>query len=249
VEEVPTLSVLIPTLCSRSKLLTRLRTQLDDQIASLAAPSAVEVLILPDEGELSIGRKRNDLIAAASGDFVVFIDDDDRVAADYLARILRAIRSDPSVDCIGHKGTLVFRNGQTRMFVHSICHRHWGFESDIYVRPPADISPIRRTIANRYLFEDVSYSEDIDWTARMVVDGVLRTEVFIDAPIYIYETRRRYAYQWLLDRSQRLRRFLRLEFAQRLSVKRRFSDPTGGIIDNKINVPPRDQSPTDRCQR
>jgi glycosyltransferase involved in cell wall biosynthesis len=220
-EEAPTLSVLIPTLLARSELLARLQAQLDGQITSLDEPSAVEVLVLPDEGELSIGRKRNDLIASASGEFVVFIDDDDRVADDYIVRILHAIKSNPSIDCVGHKGTLVFRNGQTRMFVHSICHRHWGYEDGVYVRPPAHISPIRRTIANRYLFEDVSYSEDMDWVSRLVSDGVLRNEAFIDAPIYIYETRRLLAYQWLLDRTQWLRRLFGLEFAQRLALKRK----------------------------
>ena len=40
---------------------------------------------------------------------------------------------------------------------------------------------------------------------RMSRDGALRNEVFIDQPIYYYYSRRWFAVQWLLDKSETIR--------------------------------------------
>jgi hypothetical protein len=45
----------------------------------------------------------------------------------------------------------------------------FGFkQGGIYYRPAVHINPIRREIARRYRFEEVSYSEDIDWAMQLV---------------------------------------------------------------------------------
>ena len=58
---------------------------------SVARMPNVELLYLMDNRRRSVGAKRNDLLAAARGDYISFIDDDDEVATDYVQRIHRAI--------------------------------------------------------------------------------------------------------------------------------------------------------------
>ena len=51
----------------------------------------VEMLVLMDRGEMSIGEKMNRLYSMASGEYVAGIADDDRVAPDYVSALLEAI--------------------------------------------------------------------------------------------------------------------------------------------------------------
>lgn len=89
----PTLSVLMPALQSRDW--NTLYSVLLEQAEQF--PGTVEVLVLPDNGERTSGQKRQLLTEAARGQYLVFVDDDDRVAADYIGRLLRATASGPDV--------------------------------------------------------------------------------------------------------------------------------------------------------
>lgn len=57
----------------------------------------VEILALLDNKQRTIGAKRNLLLNMAQGDYVSYIDDDDEIASDYVARILNAIEKRPDV--------------------------------------------------------------------------------------------------------------------------------------------------------
>jgi glycosyltransferase involved in cell wall biosynthesis len=214
------LSLLIPTLDERRHLFDRLRAELRHQIAAAALEGTVEVLHLRDDRQQSVGAKRNQLLERAQGEFVAFIDDDDEVSPDYLARIDRAIRERPTIDCVGNTGIIIFAGGERRRFVHSLRYREYATRDGVYCRPPYHLNPIRRSIARRYRFEEVDYSEDIDWAMRLCRDGALREEVFIDEPIYFYRSRRNWRYQQLIDRSEPVRHRLGLRLAERLRMRR-----------------------------
>jgi hypothetical protein len=53
-----------------------------------------EVLCNVDSGESSSGKKRNELTAAASGEYIAFIDDDDDVSGEYVKSICDAVIND-----------------------------------------------------------------------------------------------------------------------------------------------------------
>jgi glycosyltransferase involved in cell wall biosynthesis len=80
------LSLLIPTLNNRSKLCERLTSKIIDQLTT-----EVEMMLLPDDGQRTIGEKRNALIEAAIGDYVAFIDDDDMISDDYIDQVMTAL--------------------------------------------------------------------------------------------------------------------------------------------------------------
>lgn len=214
------LSILIPTLDSRRSLFGRVHGHLTAQVAAAGLVEDVEILHLRDSGERSTGWKRNRLIEQARGEFVAFVDDDDGVSDDYLSRICDAIRAHPDIDCIGIRGIVRFRGLHPREFIHSIRYSDYRTCGRVYLRPPYHLNPIRRSIASRYRFADVYYSEDIDWARSMAFDEVLRKEHFIDSVLYYYASRRSWRYQWLLDHTETLRHSLGLRLDNRLRLQR-----------------------------
>ena len=213
------LSVLIATLEPRRHLFARLYDQLACQLAG-GLEDEVEVLYLRDNGERPIGWKRNELMERARGEFVAFVDDDDRVSGDYVRLVCNAIRCHPDIDCIGISGVIAFRGNHPRQFIRSIRHADYRRLGGAYVGPPYHLNPIRRSIASRYRFENVSYSEDIDWSMRVARDGVLRNECFIESVLYYYDCRRVWAYQWLVDRTENVRHAFGLRLYNRLRLER-----------------------------
>lgn len=213
-----TLSILIPTLESRRLLFERIFMQLTDQIRINGLEREVEVLWLRDDKVMTVGAKRNELLRRACGDFVAFVDDDDSVAPDYVARICQTLHANPQVDCIGIKGIIRFRNSHPTEFIHSLQYREYSSRNGRYLRPPYHLNPIRRAIACRYDFAPISYSEDIDWALRLCRDGALRSEVFLEGPLYFYASRRYWPYQWMLDRTEWIRHALGLTMVSRVRI-------------------------------
>ena len=177
------LSILIPTITCRKESFQRLYRKLNEQITGQHLEGEVDVLFFLDDRENSIGFKRNQLIERAQGNFVVFVDDDDDVSSDYVWLICQAIRENPGIDCVGIKGQIFFSGKNPRFFVHSLQYRKYFTREEVYYRPPYHLNPIRREIAQRYCFEDISYSEDIDWAMRICWDRALKREVFVDEVI------------------------------------------------------------------
>lgn len=169
----------------------------------------VEVLYLMDNKRRYVGAKRNDLMAAARGDYVSFIDDDDDVADEYVRKVYRAIRSarkaekPPSVICFRQTATLL-PHGVTHDCHYSL--DYWkGREPDKrrvlepsydgdgnavpgvfkWTGPPAHTMAWRRDVVAATLFPEQQFGEDTAW-----VDAACERatgEVQIDSePLYLY---------------------------------------------------------------
>jgi hypothetical protein len=210
------LSILIPTLECRNTAFAALHEELKQQISNGAWQSQVEILSDCDDGRQPTGTKRNALLSRAAGEFVVFVDDDDEVSADYVALICQAIETGPAIDCIGIKGTITFQGSHPRTFVHSLRYQDYSSQGGTYMRPPYHLNPIRRSIATSHRFLDVYYSEDIEWALR--IREQLKTEVFLEPVLYYYRSRRYWPYQWLLDHTETVRHRLGLRLTNRFQV-------------------------------
>jgi len=213
------LSLLIPTITSRSQLFAQLHESLHRQICASRWASEVEILFELDGGEASIGYKRNVLVSRASGQFIAFIDDDDEVSADYVELICSAIERRPEIDCIGIRGVITFRGSHPHEFIHSLRYTDFFSRNHTLYRPPYHLNPIRREIAARYRFLDVSYSEDFEWAQQMRRDSALRNEEFIDSVLYYYRSRRAWSYQWLLDTTEGFRHRFGIRLTNRFVVQ------------------------------
>lgn len=169
------LSILICTLSSRRHFL--------DRLVSRFAPTLPTEVLVNDRADLKIGKKRNDLIAEATGEYVAFIDDDDLVSGDYFSLIGTALEKKP--DCVGIRGIITFAGSYPRMFTHSLQCSGWYNSDHEYFRTPNHLNPIRREIASMVPFNPMSnYGEDVEYSGQ--IKPFLKTEAFIDKPIYYY---------------------------------------------------------------
>jgi glycosyltransferase involved in cell wall biosynthesis len=176
------LSILIPTMHKRSGLLKRLMNNLQPQLTD-----EVEVLTHADDGRITTGRKRNDLIQRATGEYVVFIDDDDMVADTYIADILQAAKKQP--DCITFRGWMTTDNKSKTEFRISITYPYcdaWKDGKLMYFRYPNHITPIKRSVALQVPFPNVSMGEDYAWATEIHKRKLLKTEIHIQKELYFY---------------------------------------------------------------
>jgi glycosyltransferase involved in cell wall biosynthesis len=175
------LSILIPTISSREAMLCRLLDRLLPQRVD-----GVEVIVRSDNGEDSIGAKRNALVAQSKGEWICFIDDDDLVAPDYVARILAALTLNP--DCVGFWVNRYVNGAFEARACHSLRYCRYATNENgqerIYERTPNHLNPIRREIAESVPFPELNHGEDTSYAVRAY--PLLESEVFIDAPLYDY---------------------------------------------------------------
>lgn len=184
---IPRLSILICTMDSR-------KAKFDSLIADLNAQrkdDSVEIRTLGGiaykDGGPTRGAKRQALLEAATGDFIVFRDDDDPCPPDYIATILPHCID--GVDCIGHlfdcygyaKG-----GGMERASV-SNRYKRWADNVDgfRYVRSTHHLVPVRREHALAAGFDPkMDNGEDFAYSMRLQKLGVLRNEVYLDKVLY-----------------------------------------------------------------
>jgi len=184
------LSILICTLKNRQDYAKRLRECLYPQVENVS--DQVEVLWAEDEGQQSIGHKRNELLKRAKGDYIAFVDDDDLLSDDYVARILSALESEP--DCVGMH-LLHFNDGVLGgLTYHSLRYTSWHESRETtlgmmrYYRNPNHLNPVKRDLALQVMFPEISMGEDKDYSTRLL--PLLKTEEYIVEPIYYYLFRR-----------------------------------------------------------
>lgn len=160
------LSILICSLHHRADLLKTLLDDLTRQTASLTRE--VEVLCETDDGTATVGAKRNRLLDRAKGDYVVFVDDDDRVSPWYVNGVLTALDTRP--DAVAMPGRIIQPDGSVRPMRCSAEHTHWGkkpMPTTYKLRPVNHLNPVRRDIATRVRFADMSAGEDADYADQL----------------------------------------------------------------------------------
>ena len=164
------LSILICTLETRKTLFDVLLAELKKQSKGYE----VEILSDCDNGEQTIGEKRNKLLQKAKGDYVCFIDDDDWVDSEYITKIVEALESEP--DCVKLIGVMNTNGLNTVRFEHSIVHGVYSTFGGVYQRPPNHLNPIRREIAQKFDFPESDFGEDTDWALQIRDSGLLQRE-------------------------------------------------------------------------
>lgn len=183
------LSVLVAAMPHRphKELVAMLRRQADDF-------GGVEILCEVDEG-LS-GPKRQRLLEAASGEYVAFVDDDDRVADDYIGQLLAATESGADVLTFnldfyrnGHlQETWRFGPWENQRRKGMMCLNH--------------LCAWRREIARKVAWcPDLGHNDDHLWFEPLYRAGVVQTTCHIDMPLYEY----RYAANQTVNQSRRIR--------------------------------------------
>lgn len=179
----PKFSILLATVANRAALFALLHEHIKKQ----AEGKPVEIIVACDNKEISIGKKRQNLLEQAKGDYVAFIDDDDWVADTYVDDVLAALESNP--DCVGFKITCT-TNGQNPVSaITSMRYPTWRENVDGYshVRSIYHKSPHRRELALKVGFPDLRYGEDRPYSVGLM--KLVKTESFIDKVLYFYRYR------------------------------------------------------------
>lgn len=177
-----TLSLLVCSTGARAHFLRRLERHLRAQMRRW--PRRVELLVDVDDGQKPIGKKRNDLLDRAVGEYVAFIDDDDWVAHDYVDRLLRAL-SDGQHDCASLEGVITYDGERPERFVHTLACSEWCTEGGVHWRSPNHLNAVRRSIALEVRFPEKNFGEDHDFSKRVL--PLLKSEADLGKqPLYYY---------------------------------------------------------------
>lgn len=177
------LSILICTLPNRKEMLDKLIAELQDQVYYCGWPVEIKL----DDSDHTIGEKRNSLLSTADGEYVCFIDDDDTVSSNYILLLLDGIKK--GVDCCSLKGIYSVNNVFDGIFEHSIKYQEWKTTSNEikYERYPNHLNCIKASIAKQFKFPEKNFGEDHDWSKQLHESGLLKTEHYIEQPIYFYK--------------------------------------------------------------
>jgi glycosyltransferase involved in cell wall biosynthesis len=192
-------SVLMLSIPERIESMKAAVEHLQEQANATGQPKSVEILVMLDNRSKSISEKRNDLLMAARGKYVAFLDDDDAVSKEYMSKILQAIDEHEGVDCISFNQWCSL-DGEPMDVEFGIGNPHgqlWrdeeGFLGDIK-RPPYHMCLWRRDLAITEEFRPMygangQSTEDIDWLMRLYPK--IQTEHHIPDALhgYIYNSK------------------------------------------------------------
>lgn len=181
----PKLSILIPSLFKRIDMLAGLLKELERQIHECNAKDDVEIITEIDNGQFSVGGKRNILLHKANGEYLTYCDDDDRVSPDYLKLILEGIATNPDVCSLN--GLITTNGGAGKLFRHSIKYDKYEEVDSVYLRFPNHLNTLKSAIAKRFHFPEISHGEDTAFAVQMFNSKLLQKEHDIPTIIYYYD--------------------------------------------------------------
>lgn len=192
-------SILIPTTNDREVYFADVMSELCRRVKQRSDRTGedywrhVEILKDPRCKEFSIGEKRNDLLFAATGEYVAFVDSDDMVSPDYIDTAISNIRQ-YKPDCLSLRGIMTTDGVSPEVFEHSLKYSAWKdngakYPAVRYERYPNHLNVIRADIAKQFKFPETNHGEDQAWSKAIHEAGLLKNEVHIDKVLYYYQYR------------------------------------------------------------
>lgn len=196
------LSILIPTMKPRERLFRQVLAEVQRQIRE-TPEIRIEVLWESDNGELTLGQKRNVLMDRCTGRYHCFIDDDDVIARDFIKTFVPMIKSGIDYDCASFVGAHYMGGKFNKLFHHSLEYSTWDERPDRFIRSVSPMNMIKTDIVRQVRYKDIRNTEDSEFSFRLRDSGLLKTEFKIDPnrPIYHYidgvkQDREEWKYVW-----------------------------------------------------
>jgi glycosyltransferase involved in cell wall biosynthesis len=183
------LSILVPTLPTRTDFHKRLIDMLASSIygycQTMGGKEQSIEIITNDRVGISIGAKRNIMLQESRGDYICFIDDDDRIADNYIELVMAGIATNP--DCCSLNGIIMTDGKDPKPFKHSIEYDSMYERDGVYYRPPNHLNTVRASIAKQMVFPDWQRSEDSNYCFQLQASGLLKVEYKIEPVLYYYD--------------------------------------------------------------
>lgn len=181
----PKLSILIPTVPGREHFFDRLMSELNRQIHPGDKRYDVEIVYSVGDKSVSVGKRRNELVDLAKGEYICFIDDDDRIADNYIELVMAGIATNP--DCCSLNGIITTDGKDPKPFIHSIDYNEFFERDGVYYRCPNHLNTIRTELARQCPFPDWQRSEDSNFAFQLRDKRLLKKEYKIPETIYFYD--------------------------------------------------------------
>jgi glycosyltransferase involved in cell wall biosynthesis len=200
----PLWSILIPGVPARIFEAQVLMRGIEQQADKAGALKDVQIIYLLDNKTMTVGTKRNLLLAAADGEYLSFIDDDDQVAGEYVGCIMAVLKGTRSA----MPDVVTFRQEARLVQERQTHHCTYGLEylsrpetrrrqlvprldemmqptgeSD-WTGPPAHTMVWRSALAKSETFPAENFGEDVAWCDRVGLKA--KTEQRVDKVLYIY---------------------------------------------------------------
>jgi glycosyltransferase involved in cell wall biosynthesis len=180
------LSILIPSVSERRN--TFLPKSLDMLYGQLEALSEqeqkqVEIIYLIDNKTMMLGDKRNLMVDMAKGEYISFVDCDDRVSEDYISSLLEGVKS--GADAIVFLAQVSLNGTDPK-----ICRYSKDFINDYntateYHRLPNHIPCIKKSVSKKASFPSLKRAEDAGYAK--LLHPHIATEHKIDRVLYYYD--------------------------------------------------------------
>lgn len=180
------LSILVCSVHTRYKtFLPNIQDQLYDQLAALseADQQRVEIIVLTDNKQMMLGHKRNVMVDIAQGKYISFVDDDDRIADDYIATLLKATEKD--TDSIVFTAEVSLNGEKPKPCYYSKEFKRDYNKPNAYYRIPNHICCVKRAVSLKSSFPNQLYGEDAGYGKVLLPH--LKTETVIDRVLYYYD--------------------------------------------------------------
>ena len=184
------LTIAITTIEKRKVLFEELYGELNKQ--SKPYGELIEIIWVCDNGEMSIGNKRNKLNNLSKGKYVVQWDDDDWIMDGGIDLIMEGIKTDADVISF-NQWCNIEQWGKLKHF-HKYCSIKYAppnnkidYENAIMNFTPDQKNVIKTNIAKQVKFYDLNHAEDSYYMRDIL--PLLKTEHNIDKFIYLYLNR------------------------------------------------------------
>lgn len=182
------LSILVPsTHTRRSGFMVRSMDMLFGQWERLSEDDQdrVEILYFVDNKSIMLGAKRNHMVDSASGEYISFVDDDDRISPDYISTLLDAIDNGGNPDVITFVVSVSLNGGSPKNCYYSKEFYEDFNTHDAYFRLPNHICCVKKELALKVPFPSVIKGEDAAYAKLLKTH--LKTEVKLDKTLYHYD--------------------------------------------------------------
>ena len=180
------LSILVCSVHTRyNNFLLKIEQQLFDQYNALDAGDQhrVEIVVLTDNKMMMLGHKRNVMVELSQGKYIAFVDDDDRIADDYIQQLLDATAT--NADSIVFQAEVSLNGEPPKLCYYSKDYKQDSNMRDGYQRIPNHICCVKRSVALKSSFPNILYGEDAGYGKVLLPH--LKTEHKIDKVLYYYD--------------------------------------------------------------
>ena len=179
------LSILVPTVPSRIELFyVKLMKELLRQIEPYK--NEIELISFFDNKKRSIGKKRQEMINLSQGEYIVFIDDDDRISDDYVSQIMKKLAENPDTDCVVFDSICRVNGGIEKLCKYGIEFEYGDINKGLEWRgKPAHTMVYASSIVKKHQYTDMGRGEDCEWVKRACLD--IKNQTRIDKVLYYYD--------------------------------------------------------------